>query len=74
MSRVRVKMQCKLCEAKFTLMGRRVKEKIETGFNKCTCGNANENEFIIETEDMKPRRSEVFALDLTNTEGNVDYE
>ncbi len=49
-ARVKVKIRCKRCGERFTLRGKRMKGKIDTGFKQCLC--SNENEFDIQVEDV----------------------
>ncbi|MFB5265993.1 hypothetical protein ACE41H_04215 [Paenibacillus enshidis] len=48
--RVKVRIYCKQCGEKFVLRGRREMDRIETGFKRCLCDNADE--FIIEEEAL----------------------
>jgi hypothetical protein len=42
--RVKVIIRCKQCGEKFTLRGRKDKDKIDTGFKMCLCSNASDFE------------------------------
>jgi len=48
--RVKVIINCKHCGEKFTLRGKKGKNKIETGFKRCVCDN--EQDFDMITEDL----------------------
>ncbi len=50
LTRVKVKIRCRLCGEKFVLKGKKEKDKIETGFRQCIC--SNEHDFEIETERL----------------------
>lgn len=48
--RVKVIINCRQCGEKFTLRGKRTREKIETGFKRCICNN--DHDFELYTEDL----------------------
>lgn len=47
--RVKVTIRCRRCGDKFTLRGRRDKDRVETGFKQCLCNNRTDLD--IEVED-----------------------
>jgi hypothetical protein len=48
--RVKVFIRCNQCGERFTLRGKKDKDKIETGFKQCLCDN--ERDFHVVTEDI----------------------
>ncbi|GGH42608.1 hypothetical protein HNR77_003642 [Paenibacillus sp. JGP012] len=50
MSRIKIKIRCKQCGERFTLRGKKERNRIETGFKQCLCDN--KDQFEIEEEGM----------------------
>lgn len=48
--RIKVIINCKRCGEKYTLRGKKSKDKIETGFKRCVCDN--EQDFDMITENL----------------------
>lgn len=49
-SRVKVIIRCLQCGEKFTLRGRKQRERIETGFKQCLCSNTDDFDILIDHE------------------------